>query len=150
MTEIRNITFGTAFADPAFEGLLCEYAEESSIAGLPAPKCQVEMYEHMGSLGILHTLGAYTDGVLVGFLTLIVSAPPHYGVLIATTESFFVGAACRKQGGGIKLLREAERLAVSLGAVGFLVSAPVGGRLAEVMPKAGYTETNRVFFRGFT
>lgn len=28
-----------------------------------------------------------------------------------------------------------------------MVSAPAGGRLAEVLPRSGYRETNRVFLR---
>jgi GNAT superfamily N-acetyltransferase len=70
---------------------------------------------------------------------------PHYGVAIAVTESFFVGKEYRKSGAGLKLLRAAE--AHAEGAPGLLVSAPVGGTLAEVLPHLGYRETNRVFFK---
>ena len=68
--------------------------------------------------------------------------------MVATTESFFVDPDKRQSGAGIKLLRIAEAVAKDLGAVGLLVSAPFGGKLADVMEKVGYTETNRVFFRG--
>ncbi len=36
-----------------------------------------------------------------------------------------------------------------LGTPGLLVSAPMGGSLAEVLPRRGFAETNRVFFKGF-
>jgi GNAT superfamily N-acetyltransferase len=86
---------------------------------------------------------------MVGFLVLLVSVVPHFGVTIATTESFFVARAARKSGAGLMLRNEAERIARGIGAVGLFISAPVGSRLAEVMGKTkGWRETNRVFFRG--
>ena len=35
----------------------------------------------------------------------------------------------------------------ALGCPGLLVSAPAGGVLAKVLPRRGYAETNRVFFK---
>ena len=66
---------------------------------------------------------------------------------LAVVESYFVASKHRKSGAGLALLREAERIASDRGAHALLVSAPHGGRLADVMPRVGYRETNRVFFR---
>ena len=147
MTEVRHITFGEVFNDPGFTDLFEEYSDESSMSGLPRPDCQVQIYEQMEAAGLMHVLGAFKDGRLIGFLNLLVNVLPHYGVRVGTAESFFVAGDQRKGGGGLRLLRVAERASVGLGAVGFLASAPSGGRLAEVLPKAGYQESNRVFFR---
>ena len=67
----------------------------------------------------------------------------------AITESFFVAKVHRDSGAGLKLLRAAEQKARALGSPGLLVSAPFGGTLVQVLPRAGYTETNRVFFKGW-
>lgn len=150
MTEVMATTFDAVFNDPDFTTLFDEYAEESAVGGLPRPACQPDLYRQMEATGIMHVLAAYREGRLVGFLNLLVSVLPHYGVLIGTAESFFVGAAHRKQGGGLRLLRAAETLAKARGAAGMLISAPYGGKLSETMSKTKYTESNRIFFRGFT
>ena len=106
--------------------------------GMPPPNCQVDMYEHMQDLGVIHVLGAFKQGTLVGILVIVASVIPHYGVMMASTESFFVRPHERKGGAGLALLKEAEVLSAELGATGLLVSAPFGGRLAEVLPKKGY------------
>ncbi len=128
--------------------LLAEYAVESSIPGLGEINVQMETYRRMEKLGVLHTLAAYRGTTMVGFMTFLVSVLPHYGALTATSESFFVMQAERAGGTGLRLLRAAEDKAREQGAVGLLVSSPAGGRLAQVLPRTGYTHTNDVFFKG--
>lgn len=128
--------------------LLAQYAVESSIHGLGEINVRFDIYRQMEAVGALHTLAAYREGRMVGFLALLVSVLPHYGALTATTESFFVTQSARAGGTGLRLLRAAEDKARELGAVGLLVSAPAGGRLAQVMPRIGYGHTNEVFFKG--
>jgi len=147
MTEVYGIRFEDAVSDPNFTALLDEYAEESAISGMPAPNCQTEMYRTLEGLGVFHVLASFKDDEMTGFLSLMVSVLPHYGVPVATTESFFVAKAHRKGGAGLRLLRGGERVAKSLGAVGLLVSTPFGGKLSKIMPRVGYRESNRVFFR---
>lgn len=131
------------------KNLLDEYASESGIDGLPLPTAKGDMYNHMESTGSLHTIGAFLDEVLVGFITILTPILPHYSVLIAVTESFFVTKNNRKNGAGLKLLRTAEKYAKEKGSPGLVVSAPYGGSLAEVMSRIDYKETNRVFFKSF-
>jgi GNAT superfamily N-acetyltransferase len=144
---IRPITVAQFFDAPNCDALLAEYAAESATEGLPAPEPHRAIYEAMEQSGMFHLIGAFEGDELAGFLVLLVSVNPHYSAVIAVTESYFVASAHRKAGAGLALLHEAEALAAKLGAVGFLVSAPSGGRLAEVLPRMGYRETNRVFFR---
>jgi hypothetical protein len=47
------------------------------------------------------------------------------------------------------LLKAAEVKARELGARGLLVSTPFGGSLAAVLPRSGYRDANRVFFKRF-
>ncbi|CAB4122020.1 acetyltransferase domain containing protein [uncultured Caudovirales phage] len=144
------ITIDQLLHDPAMGLLLAEYAQESSIEGLGAVSPQFDAYLQMEAAGFLHAIGARVDGDLVGFVLVLVVRNPHYGRVIATTESFFVALHSRSTGAGMGLLRAAERLAAETGAIGLLVSAPIGGQLAKVLEaKGSYRETNRVFFRGF-
>ncbi|CAB4133135.1 acetyltransferase domain containing protein [uncultured Caudovirales phage] len=124
-----------------------EYALESSISGLPHPNVQIETYRILEEKGVLKLIGAFDDQTLIGFVSILANVLPHYGVVMAITESFFVLKDYRKTGAGLKLLREAEQYARSIKAPGLLVSAPYGGRLAEVLPRVGYDETNRVFYK---
>jgi GNAT superfamily N-acetyltransferase len=146
---ISLITIAALEREPKLAALLEAYATESSIAGMPRFNPQLDTYRQLEAAGVLHVFAAHEGEELVGFLCLLVSAVPHYGVKIATTESYFVAPEHRKNGAGLRLLREAEGLARDLGAAGMLVSAPAGGRLAQVLEAMpSYRETNRVFFKG--
>jgi GNAT superfamily N-acetyltransferase len=132
---------------PDFPALAREYAAEAAIHGLPAPDEKIASYRLIEASGFFTCYGAFLDESLVGFIALLTPVIPHYGVALTVAESFFVAKAHRKSGAGLKLLRRAENHAREAGAPGLLVSAPFGGRLAEVLPHVGYRETNRVFFK---
>lgn len=130
-----------------FAALAAEYAAEAAINGLPPPAAKMETYRQLEAAGILQAFSAIEGGALIGFITLLAPVLPHYGVAVAVSESFFVARAHRKTGAGLRLLRAAEDAARALGSPGLLVSAPFGGRLFEILPRRGYVETNRVFFK---
>jgi GNAT superfamily N-acetyltransferase len=97
---------------------------------------------------VFHSFGAFSDdGELLGFITLIITMLPKYTTLIGATESFFVASRHRKTGAGLRLLHAAEDKASEGGAFGILVSAPCGGKLAEVVPRSGYEESDIIFFK---
>lgn len=148
MTEVIATTFSKLSNDPVFHKLLAEYSVESSIDGLPEPNCQVDMYLALEETGAIKILSSHQDGVLTGFLSMIVSEMPHYGAIIAVTESYFVGREHRKTGAGAALLKHAEQFAKQLSAVGMLISTPVGGKLAAVLTSSkAYRPSNLAFFR---
>ena len=147
--SIRPCTVEQFAAANNLEELFAEYANESAIAGMGQCNVQMDIYRQMEAAGMLHPIAAYQGDEMVGFIALLISPVPHYGQLVGTTESFFVAKKARAGGTGIKLLRAAEDKARELGAAGVFVSAPVGSRLAAVMPHVGYRQTNEVFFRGF-
>ena len=126
-----------------------EYAEEGAIEGLPKPRAKFELYLHLEAVGALRTFVAKLQPAnqLIGFITLLVTEFPHYSEPLAVCESFFVFKQSRKSGAGLKLLRAAEQHALASKAKGLLVSAPVAGVLAQVMPRVGYRLTNLAFFK---
>jgi hypothetical protein len=144
---IKQVNCEQLAKDPKFTELIEEYADESAIAGMPRPNYQFGLYRMMEMAGDFHLLAAYVDDVLVGFLTLVINTVPHYGKRVASTESYFVTQSHRKGGPGLDLLRAAEWLSKANGAVAIMVSAPTGGKLARVMPRAKYKHTNEVFFK---
>ena len=149
MLTVRTSSVAEFEAAATFPALLDEYAEECRTDGLPPPKARMESYRHLEALGLLHAIGAFVDDELQGFISLIVPTLPHYGIMVGVSESFFVAKQHRPTMAGLKLLVQAEELAQSLGAPGLLVSAPVRGKLFKLMPRIGYAETSRVFFRCF-
>ncbi|CAN5191924.1 GNAT family N-acetyltransferase [soil metagenome] len=149
MLKIGPTTIAAVTEAPSFLELAAEYAAESQIKGLPPPTTDMTAYRRLEAAGLLHAFSATVDGELAGFLTLLVALHPRYAVPLATSESHFVGKAHRKTGAGLKLLAAAEAKAREMGTPGLLVSAPLGGSLAEVLPRRGFSETNRVFFKGF-
>ena len=149
---VRKISVAEVFANPAFSSLCREYAEESAIAGLPDPKEKLAAYQALeaGGSDTFSVYGAFLGDTLIGFVALLAPVLPHYGTTIAVAESLFVGKAHRKTGAGMLLIRRAEKRAREMGSPGILFSAPTGGRLAVLLPRIGYRETNRVFMKGFT
>jgi GNAT superfamily N-acetyltransferase len=144
---IRACTVSDIMGDPAFPDLGEEYAAEAAVAGLPPPNARMQTYLHLEALGMLHAFGAIHGNTLGGFISLLAPVLPHYGLTIAVCESFFVAADYRHTGAGLRLLKAAEDKTKELGSPGLLVSAPYGGKLFEVLPRCGYTETSRVFFK---
>ena len=153
MTEgvkIGKCSVAALDGNPVFHDLLAQYASEAAVKGLPEPKAKMEIYRQMENSGTFHVWGAFFLGELVGFISIIAPELPHYGRMVAVSESYFVSKDKRNTGAGLKLLRVAEKAAEELGSPGLLVSAPIDGQLAQLLSMLDrYTETNRVFFTGF-
>jgi len=146
---IRDTTIAELEATSNIYALLDEYSAESSIKGLPPINPSLPIYKMLEQSGAMTIIAAYVHETLVGYVTVLCSKSPHYSVMLGTTESFFVLSEYRSTGAGAKLLKAAEQRAKEKGAVAFLISSPFNGRLAAILPSCGYTETNRVFFKGF-
>ncbi len=95
---------------------------------------RMDSYRELERLGLLRVLSAMHEGRQIGFLTLLAPVLPHYGVVVAVSESFFVARAHRGTGAGLKLLRLAEDLAREAGSPGLLVSAPSKGLSSRYCP----------------
>ena len=147
MSTVQRSTVAAITGSLHFAALAAEYAAESAIEGLPPPAAKMDTYRHLEAAGALHVLSATDEGELIGFITLLAPVLPHYGIPVAVSESFFVAKAHRHTMAGLKLLCAAENKAKELGSPGLLVSAPFGGKLFELLPRLGYVETNRVFFK---
>lgn len=150
MLIVEACPIADVIAAASFPQLAAEYVRESLIDGMPQPAPDWTAYATLEAAGLLHGFAASVDGELIGFIAVLVAKQPRYAEPIAVSESFFVASAHRRTGAGLRLLRAAEDKARELGCPGLLVSAPAGGALAEVLPRRGYAETNRVFFKETT
>ena len=146
---IKQVTSSELFNDDRFVDLIKEYELESLVDGFPKADIQLSRYRMMELGGNFHAIAAYMNDELVGFLTVFVNVLPHSGKKFGSLESYFVAEKHRKHGPGLDLLRAGEWVAKANGAVGLLVNAPKGGKLARVMPRSKYKHTHEVFFKGF-
>lgn len=146
--EIRRCAVSDIASAPNLDQLLAEYGAESGMPEIGEPAAQIPVYVQLEAVGMLHAIGAFQDGGLVGFVFVLVSVLPHYGRKVATSESLFVAATARKTGAGMQLLAAAEGLAREQGAAAFLLSAPVGSRLEKAMQgHKSYRPSNSVFVK---
>lgn len=145
--EIRTATLDDMLAAPNWWALLDEYAAECGNAGIGKPDMQVDTYRMLEASGVLKIIAAHHDGELVGFLFYLLSTLPHYGKLVAVSESVFVAHAHRDSGAGLALLKAAENAATDAGAAGLLMSAPKGGSLDKLLAAKRYAHTNNVWFK---
>lgn len=94
------------------KSLLEEYAKDCLVKGYNP---QEQIYENMYTAGVLHCLGDYREGVLAGFVSIIVSVMPHNGNRIAVIESIFCLHEYRNLGIGFHLIQAARDKAKDLG-----------------------------------
>lgn len=108
---------------PNVTALLDEYASYS-LPELPHPRTKFDLYHELEEKGFIHTIGAYYDGVLVGFISILCPVSTHYGYCLAVTESFFVAKEYRSTGAAKKLLCAARDYAKEIGSPGLIVVLP--------------------------
>lgn len=149
-TIIRRCTVAELEAAPNLLEVLAAYAKESAMKELGAPDPQIATYRALEASGMFHPIAAWNGDLLMGFILPVVVVLPHYGVVAATVESFFVLQSARKQGVGLLLLRQAEETAKALGAKALLLSAPVTGALGRVLAAKHYRHSNDVFVKALT
>ena len=143
---IKKCTVADLVAEPNFAELLDRYADELHLSGLPRPCAKIETYKKLEYLGMLHPIGAYLDGNLIGFINVLIAENPHYGLGLASTESFFVLKEYRKTGAGNLLRREAEKYAEKLGSPAIFITGH--GNLSMALEGSkDYSECGRVFYK---
>lgn len=136
-------------AAPNFAALLGAYVDEEGLPGLPRYMPDMDIYRRLETAGLLHAFEARDEDGLIGFITIITTVTPTTGRLTAAVESFFVTEAKRTSGAGLRLLRRAEAKARELGAV-LTASASAGSRLAELLLRLGFVESNVVYYKSFS
>jgi len=144
-------TFAAVESTQRFKDLELMYSKESTVPELKPTTCVDRcLYNRMEQTGMLHMFTDYIDGVMTGFLAVVISTSPHYTREVGNSESFFVDPAYRDTGAGLRLLAEAESFVKSTGVHGFAVSAQVGSRLDKMLSaKKEYRPVNKFFFKGF-
>lgn len=130
--EIKPITATELFTAPAFPAMVQAYAAESGTPELGQPRPVQQQYEALEFAGMWRCIGAFEGGCLVGFVSVLVTPHLHFGCNVASTECLWLDPSHRHGTAGLRLLREARRLAKDMGAKVLFVSAPHGSRLERL------------------
>ena len=149
--NIRRCTIAELAASSNLADALAEYASESGMPEIGEPGSNIAVYEPLEATGKFHSIAAFEDDRLVGYLFFIVNVLPHYLVPTAVVESFFVLKAERPKGVGMKLMKLAEDIAAEFGASAILISAPVGSSLSQMLSLSKtHRHSNNVFVKALS
>jgi GNAT superfamily N-acetyltransferase len=145
---VRKCTVAEIENTPNFPALVDEYASEAHVDGMPPVDVKKEQYRSLEGLGVFQFFGAYLEDVLIGFITVLCTVMPHFGVVLAVSESYFVAKDHRKTGAGTALRLAAEKHAEEMGAPIILICTQTGSTLCRVMESLhDYRDTNHVFLK---
>lgn len=98
-----------------------------------------ERYEHSEKVGCLFSLGAWEDGVLVGYSVFAVSRNGHYkGLKSASNDVLFLRKDKRKGITGIKLIKESEKRLRDMGVKKIVWHVKFGTVLGDILNRMGY------------
>ena len=147
---VRTTSLAELTSAPNFQQLIDLYAEESALPEIGRPFADLAMYAAIEQAGVMSVVCAYQGGLLVGFIVLLANRLPHYGQIVATTESFYVHPDYRKGGTGKLLLGLADHNARGKGAVALMVCAPADSTLDKVLPLWGLRHTNTVYTKALS
>lgn len=128
---VRKAGVNECFDTAGFEQMVTEYRQTA----FPEMKAQLpkrEDYLHLEATGNFFVFAAFADGKIVGFVTLIKQYYPHSGAAFMMVESIFACKEYRRYGTGQKLIEAAKACAKQENALGLMLGAPYGSRLAEV------------------
>lgn len=145
--NVQPCTVADIEAAPEFVALALEHAREHQVEGMPPSVPVWPSYRLLEQAGLLYGWSATLDGTLIGYISIFISVHPRCAAPLATTEGWFVVKEYRKTGAGLKLLKAAETKAMELTGGRLLASAPMDSELAQALPRLGYREISRVFFR---
>jgi GNAT superfamily N-acetyltransferase len=145
MLEIKPVSYADILDAPNSAELLDAYSKDCV---MPDYNPQRQIYAAMENSGALHCFGAYSDDVLVGFVSVVAGVMPHNGKRIATIESLFALPSHRKLGTADALLSTVESFSIRNGCVALLYTARVGSPLDVVLShRPGCKASHTMFTR---
>lgn len=130
--------------------LFLEHWNEASLEKYPLDP-DFDLYYSWDVQGVLRCLTVRHEGVLVGYLFLLLSGHvDHKSTLIAQAEKFWLDPAFRQGWTGVKLFKEAARAAKEWGAAEIAVPVELhvlDGRLATMLQRLGFRPVETIYSR---
>ena len=131
--------FAVAYAD-AVNLLHLHWDEVAPYKDLLLLNPDLLRYQQLEASGALHVVTARLDGLLIGYIVMIVSPHLHYRhVLIATDDIHFIHPEYRKGSLGSRLIISAEKLMKNLGAKIMVLRTKANNSHGLLFERMGYT-----------
>jgi len=130
--RIRPVSFRDILDASNAADLIQTYREECLV---PDAEPQPAIYEAMERAGALKCFAAYSDDLLIGFVSVLRAVVPHDGHFVATTESLFVDPAYRSTDAFENLFAAAEQYATESGCRILSCCARIGSSLDKVLTR---------------
>lgn len=145
MLDIREITFDCFWANAG--EMIAQHTEVSTNSDLFTINPNLNVYRQMEKAGSLLTIGAWDDGLLIGYSINFV-LPHHHSmeVIHCSNDLLFVHPEYRRGRTGLKLISETERLAKKRGAHIVFWRANPGTALEKIMSALGKKVQETVFY----
>jgi len=124
------------FFEYLFEDHWQEVAKNKKVMVL---KPDYDKYRFLEESGIMRTLVAYEDGIVIGYSVNFIQPHLHYSDLISCyNDIVFLSKEKRNSPVGLKLLRATEKAAKEWGADMMLWHVKEGPSIDSILPRLGY------------
>lgn len=98
-------------------------------------------YIRLERMDMLMSLGAWEDGVLIGYSVFAIQTNAHYkGLVYASNDVLFLRKDKRKGSAGIKLIKESEKRLLARGVRKIVWHIKFGTVLGAILSKMGYVD----------
>lgn len=147
MIEIKEIDVSEEDIQIGIEALMYEHFDEtSSPESRDKLKLDWKKYIQIQEVGNLILLGAFSEGILVGYVCLILAEPLHYmKTIVAVSDTIFLAKEFRQSSAGIRLIKEAEEEAKNRGAFSVCWYAKENSSLEKIFRKKNYKVRDIIF-----
>lgn len=96
-----------------------------------------EKYDKLEEMGVLISLAAYSDGLLVGYSVNFLQPHMHYSKLMCGYNDLLYVDDSHRSSIGLKLIRETQKVLKERGAKLMLWHAKVNTKLSAILPRLG-------------
>lgn len=134
MLEIKRISVVDYF-DSARELAAQHWQETEPGFSDCSPEINLDAYRALESAGVVIAFGAFSDGILVGYVAGYVTRHMHYLMLVGQHDMLFLHKEYRKGRIGLRLMQEFEQAAKSAGAERILWHAKPGSAFESILKR---------------
>lgn len=146
--EIKEISV-IEYIDKCDDLITLHWQEIAKNKQLMVLKPNVAMYRNLEESGMLLSLGAYSDGVLVGYSVNTLYNHLHYSDLsMCQNDVLYIHPDFRNTRLGLSLIKETEAKAKEKGVDMMLWHAKENSALDKLMPRLGYGVQDIIYSKG--
>lgn len=148
MLDIKVCSFNDIEKASNVADLVKEATEEAAVDGLEG-NLHFPTYRMLDQSGMLKTIKAELDGLLVGYATVLLHTSLHFSVVLAQLETIYVLQEYRPLGVGAKLIKQAEIIAEAAKVPYLFANPRIGSAFEKVLEGRDYKPTHTIRCKRF-